>query len=588
MLPAPFAPDPAYVDLRILATSDIHGWIGPWDYHAAQPTGAGGLARIATLIGQARSAHPNVVLFDNGDFLQGTPLTDPVPGRGGHPAVRAMNHLRYDAVTLGNHEFNFGLDAMRAAIAGADFPVVSANIATPEGEAIVPHWTVLARQVTDGAGRARQLRIGVIGLLPTQVMIWDRALLDGRMRADDLVATLRRHMPALRAACDLVVVLAHAGIGAPDACGMSEDAATALAAVEGVDAVVAGHSHLVFPSPAFAGMAGVDVAQGTLQGVPSVMPGSCGSHLGVIDLRLSADLRVVAHQSTAVEVRGHVPCPALTAVIDADHRATRAAMDRVIGHSAHPLNSFFSVIAPSPINALIARASAAHVARRIGGEVPVLGVGQIFRAGGRGGPGFFTDIPAGPVLMRHIADLYSFPNAIAALRVTGSELKGWLERAVSVFAQVRAGGADQPLLNPDCPLYNFDIVHGVTFGVDLSRAPGGGDRIVDLRHDGRPVAPDAPFVLATNSYRAGGAGGFAPRPPFWTDGAMMRDVVADHIARHGVPPAEADWRFLPMPGASVVFPTSPKADAHRHEVPGLALTSLGLDADGFLAMRLSL
>ncbi|MDB6452336.1 bifunctional 2',3'-cyclic-nucleotide 2'-phosphodiesterase/3'-nucleotidase [Falsirhodobacter sp. 20TX0035] len=589
---------PDLVHLRLLATSDVHGWLAPWDYHAAQPLPDAGLARTARLIDEARAAS-DTLLFDNGDFLQGNPLSDRRMAEGeAHPVIAAMNQLNYDAVTLGNHEFNFGLPALREALDAARFPVVSANISDMKGGEIVPRSVVLVRPVTDGAGGRHDLRVGVIGFLPVQVMIWDRAHLEGRVTVEPILAAARAQIGALRARCDLVVALCHAGIGAPTVACDSEDASTALAGLEGIDVVVTGHSHLVFPSARFEGMEGVDARRGTLQGKPAVMPGSRGSHLGVIDLQMRVgDWRIVSSSSHAVPV-AHVPAaPAVVQTVAAAHEATLREIERPLGHTDRPLNSFFAMVAPSPAASLIAEASAAHIRNQLEtDEVPVLGTGQPFRCGGRGGPRHYTDIPAGPLTLRHASDIYSYPNTVAALRLTGGDVHRWLERAARVFRRLRPGAEDQPLLDPEVPSYNFDLIHGLSFVVDLERpamfaADGrvvGDGRIRELTYKGKPLDPEAEFIVATSSYRAGGAGGFAPHPPMYAGTRRMRDVLSDHLARRPVPPTAPFWSFAPMPGTTAVFPTSPRAADHLDEVPHLSLTPLAEDDAGFLTLRLSL
>lgn len=594
-LPLVSDPDGTHVDLRILATSDVHGWLADWDYHAARPSGAC-LARAADLVGRARAGSVNTLLFDNGDFLQGSALADQYAATtDANPVIAAMNHLRYDAATLGNHEFNFGLEVLDAVLDGVGFPVVSANVSHVDGRPLVARSVVLDRRVLDGTGVPHDLRVGVIGFLPVQIMTWDAAHLTGRLQVEAMTAAARDQIPALQARCDLVVALCHAGIGPASAPEGSEDAATALAGIDGIDVVIAGHSHLVFPSPQFRGMEGVDAEAGTLQGKPAVMPGARASHLGVVDLRLrTTDWGIVSASSAAVPVGTCAVQPDLLDVIRAPHHAVRTRMERAIGQTSDPINSFFAMVAPSRATALIADASARHMGGKIGGAV--LGTGQPFKCGGRGGPSHYTDIPAGALALRHAGDLYSYPNTIAALHMTGEEIALWLERAAGVFRQIRPGEADQPLLDPFFPSYNFDLVHGVEFTINLSRPAmfdGAGVRVSDgrignLTLGGDPLDRAADFVVATSSYRAGGSGGFAPRAPSLIDPARLTDVLADYMADPAPPPQTPFWRFAAMPGTSVIFPTSPRAVDHMDEVPHLALTPLGLDSAGFMTMRLAL
>ncbi|WP_136683587.1 bifunctional 2',3'-cyclic-nucleotide 2'-phosphodiesterase/3'-nucleotidase [Falsirhodobacter xinxiangensis] len=580
------------VHLRILATSDIHMHLHPWDYTTARPTQTQSLARIAALVADARAEAETCILLDNGDFLQGSPMGDWVAhGRGLagriHPVAAAMNHMRYDAATVGNHEFNYGIDFLSQVLGSASFPFVSANISRVDGTAFLPRWTVLTRPVRDGAGTAHDLRIGIIGFAPPQIMTWDRAVLEGVLTTNDIVAAAREHVPALRRECDIVIALSHSGIAGEGEAAGAENASAALAAVPGIDAVVAGHSHQIFPSSAFDGLACADVAQGTLHGTPAVMPGFWGSHLGVIDLVLRpGDWQVTGWRCHARSSDGLAPDADFLAVTATDHDETVDFARRPVGETLTPLNTFFGMVAPTPAVALIAEAGAAHAQAVLGDALPVLGTGLPFKAGGRGGPDYFTDIPAGPIALRHVTDIYCYPNSFAVLRLSGAEVAGWLERAAAIFNRIEPGIPDQPLLPPEVPSYNFDLIHGLTFRIDLARQT---DRIRDLHLNGEPLDRDAMFHVATSSYRAGGTGGFSPRPPVLSGPATMREVLMDRIATHppsaGAPPF---WSFMPMPGTSVTFDTSPRAIHHLHEVPHLSLTPLGTTERGFLRFRLDL
>lgn len=586
------------VHLRILATSDIHVQLAAWDYHAATMSPFG-LSRVAGLIAEERSA--NTLLLDNGDFLQGSPMADWVAAEGdgtGHPVIAAMNRMGYDAAALGNHEFNYGLGFLNRALEGAAFPVVSANVHYAGGGLVVPPWIVLERRVVDDAGTSHDLRIGVIGFLPPQIISWDRSVLGDSLRTEDMVAAARRHLPDLRARCDLVAALAHSGIGSVDQPEGSENAATAIAALDGIDAVIAGHSHLLFPSDAFAGLDGVDPS-GALAGKPAVMPGFAGSHLGVIDLHLRPDdWRVMQATARLLPALGHAPDPAVEAGVAAAHAATLAFVERPVGSVLHPLDSLFGMVAPSAAMRLAAEALAEHVADHAGSDLPVLGTGVPFKCGGRGGPDYYVDIPEGDLALRHISAIYPYPNKIAALELTGAELSDWLEKVARAFRTIRPGEADQPLLSPDFPSYNFEVIYGLEFRIDLSVPPrfdadgrqvSDSRRILDLRRNGQPLNSEARFLLATSSYRAGHGGGFVSSAPAWSGQDGMRDIVAAHVAARSPldlrrPP---EWRFAPMPGTSVTFDTAPDARPGP-ETAHLELEPLGMTAEGFLRMRLSL
>jgi len=625
----------ATIALRVIETTDLHGYVQGYDYFTDRPQPEVGLARLSSLIAEARAEASNSLLFDNGDFLQGTPLTEYWARVRGlaegetHPVIAAMNALDYDAVTPGNHEFNYGLDFMRRAVAGARFPLVCANaLIAPPGtdnapRTLLPPWVVLERDCLDQTGTPHRLRIGVIGFLPPQTAAWDVALLDGQLWTTEIVETARASLPALRAAgVDLVIALAHTGIAATPPAGSgeapAEHAALPLAALDGIDVLLCGHSHLCFPGPGNPASPGIDPARGTLHGKPAMNPGRWGSHLGVMDLRLDLTPEGWRLTDFATELRpactpapgGHClprlpEDPAILQINTAAHTETLRYIRRDVGHLSVPLHSYFSLVAPDAGLALVAQAQAAHVARCLAGRpearLPLLSAAAPFKCGGRGGPNFFLDLAPGPLRMSHISDLYVFPNTVAALEVTGAELADWLERSAGVFAQITPGRSDQPLLDPDFPCYNFDVITGLSYEIDLSQparfTPEGllnapqARRIVNLRHDGRPVQADQRFVVATNNYRSSGAGHFAgtQRPDLDLGPALSLHQALVALAKQqtSLTPAPLPiWRFRPMPATSAVFETSPRALAHLGAHPDLRIEPLRLDDTGFQQIRL--
>lgn len=618
--------DRTQVKLRLLATSDVHVHLLDYDYYADRATDDMGLSRTAALIDQARAETPNSLLFDNGDFLQGNPLGDYIVQSGAmraghvHPAIRAMNRLGYDAATLGNHEFNYGLDQLMASLQGAEFPVISANVLrrlglTPDqDETLLPPYVLLDRDLLDDAGQARRLRIGVIGFAPPQIVQWDRMLLEGRIATRGIVEAAEALVPRLRAAgADLVVALSHSGIGAMDRDAWAENATTALATVPGIDAIIAGHSHRVFPAPGFDSIDGVDPVAGTILGKPVVMPGFNGSHLGVIDLDLQGDGRggwQVQHGAVAarpVQGAGLPPSAEVQRAVSLEHEATMAFARRSVGETQIPLHSYFSAVRPTAALRVVAEAQARHVRRQLQGRpeaaLPLLSAASPFKAGGRGGPRNYIDIPAGPMALRHVSDLYIFPNTIAALRLTGADLAEWLENSMGIYRQIQPGQPDQPIIDPDFPSYNHDRILGLTFDIDLSQ-PARYDRfgtlrnpaarrVQNLRHAGQPLDPEAEFILATNSYRAAGCGGYtAARPERMIDVGRMpiRDILQQFIREAApiIPWQGGSFGFLPMPGTTVLFETGRGALPYLDEIAHLAPEPLGTGEDGFLRFRLHL
>lgn len=619
--------------LRIMETTDLHVHVFPYDYYADRPIDTVGLARTAALIAAVRAEAANALLVDNGDFLQGNPMGDYIAYERGlrrgemHPVIQAMNVLGYDAGTLGNHEFNYGLEFLEAALAGAAHPVVCANVARQAGacpradRTLLPPYVILDRTLTDGAGQSHPIRVGLIGFVPPQVMVWDRKHLEGRVTTRDIVACAEAWIPEMReAGCDVILALSHSGIGPAARSDGMENASTPLAAIPGIDAVLTGHSHLVFPGPGFDASAEIDPARGTIHGKPAVMAGYWGSHMGLIDLLLEREggaWRVAAFTSEArpIYLRGEdrqvAPAvesrPEVLAAVQPAHEATLAYVRRPVGRTTAPLHSYFALVADDPSVQIVSQAQAAYIAEMLKGTahggLPVLSAAAPFKAGGRGGPDYYTDVPAGDIAIRNVADLYLYPNTIRAVRITGAQVKDWLERSAGIFHQVAPGAQDAPLIDPDFPSYNFDVIDGVTYRIDLSQPSRygpkgeplnpGASRIVDLAWQGRPVDPAAEFIVATNNYRAGGGGGFPG-----ADGTTIvfegpdtnRDLLVRYIHERGTvnPAADANWSFAPLPGTSVVFDTGPRAVAYLGDVKGLALTHLGEAPEGFARFRIAL
>ncbi len=618
--------------LRLMATSDLHVHVYPWDYYADRPLETVGLARTAAIVGEIRAEAANSVLFDNGDFLQGNPMGDYVAYERGmregdmHPVIAAMNALGFEAATLGNHEFNYGLDFLMKSLAGAAFPITCANVvsgalgAAPRADAtLVKPYAILDRSVTDGAGVAQPIRIGVIGVTPPQIMMWDRKHLEGSVNVRDIVEAVAAWAPEMReAGADVVVALCHSGIGAAEGAWL-ENAAVPLSRLAGIDAIILGHQHRVFPGKDYEGAAGADAAAGKLGAAPAVMPGFWGSHLGLVDLLLSreggawrvlatsSETRPIYMRDESRKVRPLVEsAPAILESVKADHEATLAYVRRPVGKTAGPLHSYFALVADDPSVQIVSAAQVWYIRQMLKGTewegLPLLSAAAPFKSGGRGGPDYYTDVPAGDVAIRNVADLYLYPNTARAVLITGAELKDWLERSAGIFNRLEPGGADQPLIDAAFPSYNFDVMDGVTYAIDITQPskfdPDGtpiapdASRIADLRYQGAPVDPAAKFVVATNNYRASGGGHFpgASGETIIFEGPdTNRDVLVRYIVEQGVvdPKADANWRFAPAGGATAIFETGPKSAAYVGSVP-LSMEEAGLTPEGFLRWRIRL
>ena len=608
----------AELKLRIMETTDVHMNLLSYDYYQDRPTDQYGLARTITLLKAARSEAPNSLLFDNGDLLQGNPLGDVVakvkPLQDGqvHPAYKVMNQLGYDAANIGNHEFNYGLPFLQRAIRGASFPYVNANVFQDDkGSAGAPLFTpyvLLDREFRDQQGQVHRIKVGVIGFVPPQVMQWDKANLEGRVVATDMVASARRYVPEMRArGAQLVVAIPHSGLERGQVGQMGENAVSLLAEVPGVDVILFGHAHAEFPGPAFANYPKVDVARGTINGVPAVMPGRWGDHLGVVDLTLDnrdGAWKVVASQSSIRPIFDRAarksvaePDTLVDKAIAEEHALTLAYVRDKVAVSSAPIYSYFALVADDPSVQIVSNAQIAYVKRAMQGteyeRIPVLSAAAPFKAGGRQGWGYYTDIPAGPLAIKHTADLYIYPNTLKAVLLTGAEVKEWIEMSAGQFNRIDPQGVPaQDLINNAFPSFNFDTLDGVTYELDLTQparyAPNGtlaaptAQRVRNLRFEGEPIRADARFLVATNNYRAFGGGNFP--------GLNERKVVLDAPDENrqalvqylsmmdalapgkGVnPTADGNWRILPVPGVRMTFLSSSAAIKYLPQHPGIRL-----------------
>ncbi|MGN7359577.1 bifunctional 2',3'-cyclic-nucleotide 2'-phosphodiesterase/3'-nucleotidase [Paenibacillus sp. SAF-054] len=618
------------VKLRLMETSDLHVNMVNYDYYADKPTDEYGFAKTASLINAARKEAKNSLLFDNGDLLQGNPLGDYVakvnplkPGET-HPVYKAMDLMNYDAGGVGNHEFNYGLDFLKLAEKGANFPIVNANIYKDDGDKddsndvnYFTPYTILDKKVIDENGQEQTVKVGVIAFAPPQIMQWDSANLVGKVITKDIIETAKKFVPQMKKeGADVIVAIPHSGFEDIPQTELMENSVLYLSQVEGIDAIMFGHAHKTFPSAEFKGKKGVDLDKGTINGVPSVEPGYWGDHLGIIDLDLEKVDGKWKVSGSKTETRAVYDVATKKALVDADqkivdavkaeHDATVEYVRGPVGETTAPINSYFALVQDDPSIQIVTNAQKWYVEKNLKGteyeNLPVLSAGAPFKAGGRSGASYYTNIPAGTIAIKNVSDLYVYPNTVHAVVVNGEELKNWLEWSAGQFNQIDPSKTtEQPLINNDFPTYNYDVIDGVTYQIDVTQ-PNKYDlkgnvvnkdasRITNLQYNGKPIDLKQKFVVATNNYRASSSKLANP------DGKRIimaapdenRQVIIDYIRDNKTinPSADNNWSFAPVDKKlNVTFTSSP--DAKDLVAKSKNMTFVGAGENGFATYGLDL
>ncbi len=627
---------PAQATLAVLATTDLHNNIRSYDYFKLAADPSYGFERTATLVRQARAEFPNTLLVDNGDTVQGTALADyeavvaPIPCTQRHAMYQAMGALRYDAGTLGNHEFNYGLpflnqilggglnvDGVDATLkcAGPGFPMVLANVGSHKsGQPLVPPFAVLERTVQaqrpDGTTVALPIKVGVIGFTTPGILNWDKRFLEGKVTVQGAVEAATRYIPEVRAqGADIVVALLHGGLDASAYRPAMENPGLHLARVAGIDALVMGHQHGVFPDrgarPAYT-QAGVDNAAGTVHGVPAVMPSSWGKALGVIQLALrwdgqrwsvdtTANKSELRNTQTQASPAQYVAVdPSIAPLVETQHQATVAYVKEPVGSTDFRMSTLFAAFGDPGAIQIVIQAQQAYVAAFIQANLPqhaglpVLSVSAPFKSGFQGA-GDYTDVAAGPLAIFNAADLYLYPNTVYAVKVNGADIRGWLEAAARRFNRIDPALTTEQQLISSFPGYNFDMFTTADLQYEIDVTQPQGSRIRNLTYLGAAINPAQEFVIATNNYRATSGKSFIDKldgsATIWASPDANRDVVIDYIRKNpsvtrAANGAAKSWRFTRVVTAGpVVFSSGPGALTVA-QAAGLANISLVAADDG--------
>lgn len=516
------------VHLVLLGTTDLHGRIEPLDYWTNKP-GNLGLAKIATLVRQVRGEQPNVLLFDSGDAIQGTPLAyyfaRKEPSRV-NPMILAMNAMGYDAMAVGNHEFNFGLGLLFKVQGEAHFPILGANVRAGCRECPNHFEPYVIKQI---AG----LRVGIVGFVTPSIPSFEVLENYKGYSFEPIVEAARRVIPEVRRQADVVVVLSHSGLGPDPEAGTGgdpryldlpgEQATIELAEkVPGIDVILFGHSHQ-------------ELAGRTIHGALLVQAKNWGASLARVDMDMARDAdghwRVEEKRSALLPVTAATPVDATIERLNEPYeRATQKYLDTRVATVAKTLSGATERYEDGPLVDLIQQVQLAY------GHADV-SLATMFVPAMR--------IHAGDVTVREASELYPYDNILYVVQMTGAQLRQALEHAASFYS----GWPLAPGEKVHLPGYYADSAEGpgVTYTMDLTRPVG--ERIVGLRYRGAPLDAAAKLRVAINNYRYSGGGGydFKNLPVVYRSPEEMRDLIVEYLGRTKTIPAEGDhhWRIIP-------------------------------------------
>ncbi|SFR28476.1 2',3'-cyclic-nucleotide 2'-phosphodiesterase / 3'-nucleotidase [Lentzea waywayandensis] len=552
--------------LTVMGSTDLHGNLFNWDYYLNREFddfahNDVGLAKISTLVNDVRAAvgRQRTLLLDAGDTIQGTPLAyyyakvEPITrGAHVHPMAAAMNAIGYTAAALGNHEFNYGLPVLRTFERQLEFPLLAANaLDVATGLPAFQPYVVKTVWLTGGA----PLRVGILGLTNPGIAVWDRVHVDGVLTFPGLVEQALHWVPEVRHKSDLVIVVAHSGADLSSSLGdqvpFPENCSELLAeTVPGIDAVLVGHAHVEIPSR---------FVTNKVTGRPVLLtePLYSGKRLSVMefDLRYDGRWELVASRSSVLSSATVAEDPRILRLLRHDHERVVSYVNGRVGTCASAMSAARSRFEDTPALRFINHVQALEVAKST--SLPVLSLCAPFNRA--------AAIPAGEVSLRDVAGLYIFDNTLVGVRMTGAQLRDFLEESARYFLQVSGPGPFSAAeLSADVPDYNFDIAYGLTapltYDVDIAQPVG--SRIVRLSFDGQPVSDSFEFAVAVNNYRQAGGGDFphiASAPVLHNQQQEIRQLLIDWVKAAGVLDpagfAGTDWRLVAS-GEPVVVSTN--------------------------------
>ncbi|RAL26474.1 bifunctional metallophosphatase/5'-nucleotidase [Thermoflavimicrobium daqui] len=522
--------------LTIMSTSDLHGYVTPIDYGTNKPADIG-LAKIATLVKDVRKKNPEALLLDSGDTIQGSPLEYHhayVDNKPIDPMMLTMNHLRYSAMAIGNHEYNYGPKIMEKAMKEAKFPWLSANtVKNGTSEVYTKPYQIIPMK--------NGVRVGVLGLTTQKVPNWERPDNIKHLDFHDVVETAKKWIPIMKEKekADVIFVSYHGGLehtktkeGKIEASSQTdgENQVYQLATqVKGIDVILAGHMH-------------TPIDDFRVNGVLITEPNKWGSHLSVVDLDLKKENNrwtVTNKKAKLLEAEKAKPDPEVLKLTQTYEQNTQKMLDEVIGQAEGDLtikDHHSTRTHDTAIIELINRIQMEESGAKISSTA-------LFNNEATGFPKNIT--------LRNVLSTYVYSNTLQVLKVKGKDIKDALEQTATYFKQ---NSGNQPVevnpkfISPKVQHYNYDMWEGIRYTIDVSKPEG--SRIVELKDmDGNPIQMDKDYEVVMNNYRASGGGNykmFAGKPVVKDIQVEMTDLITDYIRKHKTISAQVDhnWKVI--------------------------------------------
>ena len=494
-------------DLTVMSTSDVHGSVIGWNYFTAQPADVG-LAKISTIIKGERAKltkNDDMLVVDGGDIIQGTPLDTYCVQHPNewktHPMMAAFRTIGYDAIECGNHEFNFGLDYLRKFI--GDYPsMLGANVIDDKTgktwDGVKPY--VMKTVKIDG----ETCKVGIIGTDTPAIPNFDAPEHYAGVHFVDQVPVVKQCIKELKAqGADLIIAITHSGMERPDRDSAENQVRSIALACPEIDLMVCAHNHVVIDEDTTLTFGEEKFPHAVINGVPIIESKKDGKFVGksVLTLHKENGKWKVDHVTRhALSVKGVADDPVIVKQVQPLHQKTLQYLQTVVGNASETFSGAESNHQDSAIVDLVN-----DVQRSVAGTQ--LSASASFNTS--------QNIEKGPITLQQLSGLYIYENYLYGIKITGAELRKYMEHAASFYG-----------VEPD---YNYDMIAGVNYTIDMTKPVG--SRITKLQYQGKDVKDTDTFTMAINDYRFNGGSGYMEAMGY-TNGKKP-EVVFDSIKKYG-------------------------------------------------------